>query len=1101
MLHHPIIGTMKSFGILLIFCVLSVKSNLIAPNESSLSLRLIDVETKISPIPVLFLKKKSYIVIEGLGWLKEDKVTKKIDNSFVHKTNDDSRLIYSTFINERQVANGTVELSDVWNKNNTKGISSSIDVGIIEVENPGLNSIRVVLYSVLNGDIIESSATLNVRSYRQWTACIPIFLAFGLFLVFNVHMITSLFFAMFIGSWIIEGSMINGFRAVLDTYLLQAATDSAHVSILLFIVGVSTLMTMVRRSGGTTAVMKSLRHHSSKTRVAQVVIFSMGVVIFFDPYVSIMVVGEVLGSIIKGFPLSSEKVSFLIDTTAAPVASIFPKSTWLIFAGDLIQREIDKITELGIEEISFPSGYSLVLSSISYQFYPCLILGLAILQILTGREMGPILDAENQARFSYNTSDQDDEVRMTVRKRSWNWYIPVVFLNIFLWFAFNQAGLDYTGKSQDPAFLATTWLISVGATIILTQIIFILQKRNGRLPFLDYYIDRKENNRIAYLTDTFPSASGSASIPYNPSSKSEDTDGYLKTAHNDHRKILKMNTGEDTNDSEGNNYLGCLKDAPLLNFQDGIACLVHGTATAVPITLSLVFAWATGSVYIALGVDRVIISWILNDSLSTEILPVAVFLAAFLLSLIIGSSWCSISILIPGTMLPLVDSLGGDSKVLVLTLASILSGAAAGDHIGPFSETTILSAIISGSEVRQHCLTQAPYALFVFVLSLLVGTLPVSYDGYPDYVGYIIGVAVLIVFVIFVCRQVERYQSSIPGQIQDQPITKSLHPMMAGEIGNTIEESSDMSSKLEIDTSDGILVGKENKPQQPTVEEVCILHSSTQQGTEVVETSNGMPSIQIQNKTNNLRSFKNKLQKINNTGGDPVLGLVEDGLLPENFRSELQKPPLGERPPSSNYKKDPANENKKRLIEATIKKAEQDGNMFSDSLRTFLRTAEQKLGKILDNNESLEISGSGSADSSGDDSLDNLMMDIAAKGWRTSINDLLGDDAETLTSAGEDYTTDGASTLLESDDSATATSSSLGGNGQSTYFTNNGDVTSCASTATGRSEYSTGTSRLLNPLEFNKTRQTLQHGWDDNEELSSRVDDIFSATDYTKASF
>jgi hypothetical protein len=230
MLYHPGTGMMRAFSILLIFCVFNVRGNSIVQNESSFSLRLIDVETNISPIPVLFLKKKTIVVIEGLGWLIEGEVTRKIDNSFVHKTNDDSRLIYSTFVNERQVANGTVELSDIWNKNNTKGFSSSIDVGVIEVETSGLNSIRVVLYSVLNGDIIESSATLNVRSYHQWTASIPFFLSFGLFLVFKVHIIHSLFFAMFIGSWIIEGTLIDGFRAVLEKHILQAATDSAHAS-------------------------------------------------------------------------------------------------------------------------------------------------------------------------------------------------------------------------------------------------------------------------------------------------------------------------------------------------------------------------------------------------------------------------------------------------------------------------------------------------------------------------------------------------------------------------------------------------------------------------------------------------------------------------------------------------------------------------------------------------------------------------------------------------------------------------------------------------------------------------------------------------------
>lgn len=196
-----------------------------------MSLRLIDVETNISPIPALFLKKKASVVVEGLGWLIENEVSRRVDNSFVHKTNDDSRLIYSTFVNEHQVANGTVELSGYWNKkNSTNKFSSSIDVGVIEVDTVGLNSIRVVLYSVLNGDIIESSATLNVRSFRQWTAIVPITLAFGLFLVLNVHIIHSLFVAMFIGSWIVEGSMVRGFQAVLDTYILEAATDSAHAS-------------------------------------------------------------------------------------------------------------------------------------------------------------------------------------------------------------------------------------------------------------------------------------------------------------------------------------------------------------------------------------------------------------------------------------------------------------------------------------------------------------------------------------------------------------------------------------------------------------------------------------------------------------------------------------------------------------------------------------------------------------------------------------------------------------------------------------------------------------------------------------------------------
>jgi len=1058
---HPFPRAMRAFCFLFIFCAFSVRGNSIEAKESSFSLRLIDVETNISPVPVLFLKKKTSVVVEGLGWLVENEVARKIDNSFVHKSNEHSRLIYSTFVNERQAANGTIDLEEFWNDRNNTGFHSSINVGEVEVHKSGLNSIRVELYSVLNGEIIESSASLKIRSHRQWIASIPIIFAFGLFLFFKFHIIHSLFSAMFIGSCIIEGSTIKGFRAVLDTYILQAATDTEHALTLLFIVGISVLMTMIRRSGGTAAVIKSLRQYSSNARVAQFAIFMVGVAFFFDPYVSIMIVGKVFCSILKGFALSNDKISFLIDTTAAPVASIFPHSTWMIFAGNLIQTEIDKIVEFGANDISFPSGYSLVVSSIKYQFYPCFILGLALLQIFTGRDMGTMLKSENKARFNHNTKPED-ECRQTIQKRSWNWYIPVFVLNILIWFAFSQIITDK--ESQDPSTMATTYLTSAVAAIFVTQVIFIIQKRNGKLPILNYFLERRERDRLAYLTDTFPSASTScdASLPFNLSSKSEDSDRYHRTTQDHNLKVLEMEKGEMRNDSRAKNVFGCLKDAPLMSLHEGIACVVHGIATAIPITLSLIFTWATASVYIALGVDRMIVSWIVNHNFSSEIFPIMVFLCSFLLAMITGSSWCSVSILIPGVMSSLGESLGGDIKVSVLVLASILSGAAAGDHIGPFSETTILSAIITGSEVRRHFLTQAPYALFVFVLSVVVGTLPISYDAYPDYVGHSIGGTVIILFLFIVCRQVERYPSGIPGQIQEEPITQGFRSLIAKKISST--GSSMMSSKR------GVIV--DNQSVDPTLEPVSVLNSVTQQGTEVVEKGNGKTSIQIQSKR---RSYRD--------GPDSIMGLVEDGILFSDVDDHST-----------------TSKNKIRMIEDTIKKAEQDGNVFSDSLRYFLRTAEHQLGRILEKNENLEITASASQDSTGDDSLDNLMSGIAAKGWRQGINSLLEEDAQTITSGGGEYITD------ETDDSATNASSSIGGNGQSTYFTGgqstyfSGNTTSCASTATeAQSESST---LLLNPLDFDKSRnQSLQSGWNDKGELSSQGGDAFSATDFTTGSF
>lgn len=194
-------------------------------------------------------------------------------------------------------------------------------------------------------------------------------------------------------------------------------------------------------------------------------------------------------------------------------------------------------------------------------------------------------------------------------------------------------------------------------------------------------------------------------------------------------------------------------------------------------------------------------------------------------------------------------------------------------------------------------------------------------------------------------------------------------------------------------------------------------------------------------------------------------------------------------------------ENKKKLIEATIRKAEKDGNIFSDSLRMFLRTAEKKLDDIMDE-ESLDLEASESADVSVDDSLDNLMMDIASTDWRTAVDKLQAatnqDDADG--SVEGDYTTDGGSSGIESDDS-NSTSSSTAGYDKSTAFTGdgtsfNGDGTSRA-TSHGPSILTEDLSKLQSPLEFGKSRKILPSWLDADFSVASS----YEGDHPTKASF
>lgn len=69
--------------------------------------------------------------------------------------------------------------------------------------------------------------------------------------------------------------------------------------------------------------------------------------------------------------VSREKLAFIVDATAAPVASISPVSSWVGFEIGLIEEEIQKIIEQegGEENLRIKtSGMAVFLQSIKYRY-------------------------------------------------------------------------------------------------------------------------------------------------------------------------------------------------------------------------------------------------------------------------------------------------------------------------------------------------------------------------------------------------------------------------------------------------------------------------------------------------------------------------------------------------------------------------------------------------------------------------------------------------------------------------------------------------------------------------------------------------------------
>jgi Na+/H+ antiporter family len=110
------------------------------------------------------------------------------------------------------------------------------------------------------------------------------------------------------------------------------------------------------------------------------------------------------------------------------------------------------------------------------------------------------------------------------------------------------------------------------------------------------------------------------------------------------------------------------------------------------------------------------------------------------------------AILFPLILVPTYQASNGDPLIFYSTVAGVLSGSVAGDHASPISDTTVLSALASDCALMAHVATQAPYAAVISVLSVIVGTLPIGYDAWPNMIGMVIGWFLIVLFAIFYCR-------------------------------------------------------------------------------------------------------------------------------------------------------------------------------------------------------------------------------------------------------------------------------------------------------------------------------------------------------------
>lgn len=228
-------------------------------------------------------------------------------------------------------------------------------------------------------------------------------------------------------------------------YMVNSLADSWNAGIVIQVLLIGGLVVLISYTGGLRAMADKLSNYGKTRKSAQIITWIMGLIIFFDDYANALIVGPVMRPITDKAKISREKLSFIIDATAAPITGLVLISTWIGFEVSLIAEQLTNL------DIQGTTAMELFINSLPYRFYNILMLIFIVLTIFLSREFGPMLKAERRAQTgevkrkdSTGASGVSEEFKVLegYEAKPFEGIIPLLTLIISAFILFFTNGID-----------------------------------------------------------------------------------------------------------------------------------------------------------------------------------------------------------------------------------------------------------------------------------------------------------------------------------------------------------------------------------------------------------------------------------------------------------------------------------------------------------------------------------------------------------------------------------------------------------------------------------------------------------------------------------
>lgn len=538
--------------------------------------------------------------------------------------------------------------------------------------------ITTLFYIFLLSNIVFADASLaetNAIKFGIWTIVPPLIAIILAFITKNV--ILSLFIGVFSGTFLLQlngfnvgYAFVGGFFDIVQR-VVESLSDPWNAGVILQCLTIGGLIGLVSKMGGAKAIAEKLAKKAKTPTSAQLTTWFLGLLVFFDDYANSLIVGPIMRPVTDKMRISREKLAFIVDATAAPIAGIALISTWIGLEISLIR---DGYLSIGQDV----NAYGIFISTIPYRFYNILMLLFVVLTAVLLKEFGPMLKAERRARTTgqvmsdltlktVSAEDKTLEPKEGIKLNMWNAIVPIgaLILASFLGFYFN--GYNAIMGGEDIAL-----------------------------------IDLLSNSPISFMAIREAYSASDASIVLFQSALLASVIAIIMAVV---QKILTI--------------------------EEALETWVDGMKTLLITGVILLLAWSLSSVIKELGTASFLVT-VLSDTIPVFLLPSIIFVLGSIISFATGTSYGTMGILMPLTI-PLANALSQDPNFILVSVGAVLTGAIFGDHCSPISDTTILSSMGSGCNHIDHVNTQIWYSLAIGIITILFGYIPAGL-GVPVYI-------------------------------------------------------------------------------------------------------------------------------------------------------------------------------------------------------------------------------------------------------------------------------------------------------------------------------------------------------------------------------